>query len=101
MSGLDYGTNGCVTAIDSGYKTAATDIMAAGTTGSSRTCLDWAIDGFNVTGLPFMYEFGGNFTVTATVPATELTVDTIAIYTGTKPAGQSSTYYNIGGVTQV
>jgi GH43 family beta-xylosidase len=32
--------------------------------GGMKTCLDWAIDGFNVTGTPLVYYFNNNLAVT-------------------------------------
>jgi len=89
-----------MTAIDSGFKSTATTLIAAGTTGSSRTCLDWAIDGFLVTGHPFVYAFVGDFAVTSTKPAAGFSVDIITYFTGTTPGGQAAnSYFNMGGIT--
>jgi hypothetical protein len=32
-------------------------IITAGNTNSFKNCVDWAIDGFNVAGIPFVYKF--------------------------------------------
>jgi len=53
--GLTFSTNGCITAIDGTRKSTAVDLIAGGNTASMKDCLDWAIDGFNVTGVIFIY----------------------------------------------
>jgi len=89
-----------MTAIDSGFNSTATTLIAAGTTGSSRTCLDWAIDGFLVTGLPFVYAFLGDFEVTSAKPATTASVLIVTYFGGTTPGGQAAnSHFNMGGIT--
>jgi hypothetical protein len=56
--------------------------------GSQKTCLDWAIDGFNVTGRPLIYTFVGDLEVSTSKPTktggAEFQVTAaIATYTGT------------------
>ena len=80
-------------------------IITAGNTASAKNCLDWAIDGFNISGEPFVYYFADEvFTVSASVPAATVSAPLFStIYTqdtdSAFPAGQSTTWYNNGGVT--
>ena len=57
--GMDFGTNGCMTATDYAHwtVTAVTSVHVAGVTASSRNCLEWAIDGYSVTGVTTFYLF--------------------------------------------
>jgi len=78
--------------------------------GGMKTCLDWAIDGFNVTGTPLVYYFNNNLAVTYSgtpnlvkpifnTGGVNDQLNDFTFYGGTKPAGDASTYYNLGGVT--
>ena len=68
--------------------------------GSQRTCLDWAVDGFNVTGRPLVYTFMNDFAVSASKPSItagsekQLVSD---VYANPGPGGADGV--NMGGVT--
>ena len=82
-------------------------IITGGNTASAKNCLDWAIDGFNISGEPFIYYFLDEvFTVDSSTPAVGYNTPLFStIYTGGTasafPAGQSSSYYNNGGLTGI
>ena len=57
--GMDFGTNGCMTATDYAHWTdsAVTSVFVGGVTASARNCLEWAIDGYSVTGITTFFLF--------------------------------------------
>ena len=55
-----------------------TSVLAGGVTASARTCVDWAVDGYFVTGISTLYSFlEAGFAVIVTQ------ADAIATYIGT------------------
>lgn len=100
---LDYVTSGCATTLDSGWKSAQTTLLVGGVTASSKGCLEWAIDGFLVTGFATVLQFDGDFAVSLTgpKPVDANSVWLQSMYTYNAVAGQTGTIFNVGGVTQV
>jgi hypothetical protein len=49
-------TSGCYTAMD-GNMANAGGVFIGGNTASTKTCVDWAIDGYNIHGIHFLYSF--------------------------------------------
>jgi len=78
-------------------------VVVGGTTGSMNTCLDWAIDGFNVTGSITLYNFveGTTFAlVAARAEQNALKIATAATAALLDvPTSIATIKTNIGGIT--
>jgi len=77
---------------------AITTVLAGGVTASMNTCVDWAIDGYLVTGISTLYEFyetgGPTFAVVvAQATAYALYVDRYAAIYPTLPSGHAAGKY--------
>jgi len=105
--GLSYGTNGCMTASDAYmFATNATTetVLVGGNTAMQRTCLDWAVDGYLIDGVPFIYQFwvtGGPTFALATNQNALYHIPIDAISDDYSPTLAGTAAANMGGVTQI
>jgi hypothetical protein len=106
--GLTYGTNGCMTAMDGFFYGATTteSVLVGGNTAMQRTCLDWAVDGYLIDGVPFIYTFwvtGGPTFALVSGQNALYHVTIASISADYSPVGTiaATAAANMGGVVQV
>lgn len=104
--GLTYGTNGCMTAMDGFMYTGAIteSVLVGGNTAMQRTCLDWAVDGYLIDGVPFIYTFwvtGGPTFALVSGQNALYHVTIASIVADYVPAPAATAAANMGGVVQV
>lgn len=86
------------------YTTAAVlSVVVGGSSAMQRTCLDWAIDGYLIDGVPTVYAFWGTGGLTFAVDTTEtytykIFTDSFLVDYSSPPTDKDA---NFGGITQV
>jgi len=103
--GVLFSTSGCYTQTSYGLlPTPTAEFFAAGFSASALTCLDYAVDGYVITGRPIAYLFTNNFTLAPGTPTPGATKGFLLIALkalaapDVNPAGYVADVHNFGSI---